>query len=212
MRGLAADGKTLSAGYDHTGVTAVASKEPENVTLTSARITGSGITVTWQPALNAKTYTVYRKTAGTGWSVIAKGVTATSYTDNTTAAGETYTYTVRGRTADGIQSKGFDKNGVTATVPKAADDVVLTAARISGRKIVVTWQPADGACSYMVYRKVTGTKKWTAIAKDVKGTSYTDSTVKAGVSYTYTVRAAAVTVYSAGTTMESALPPVFLPT
>lgn len=188
VRGLAADGKTLSAGYDHTGVTAVASKEPENVTLTSARITGSGITVTWQPALNAKTYTVYRKTAGTGWSVIAKGVTATSYTDNTTAAGETYTYTVRGRTADGIQSKGFDKNGVTATVPKAADDVVLTAARISGQKIVVTWQPADGACSYMVYRKVTGTKKWTAIAKDVKGTSYTDSTVKAGVSYTYTVR------------------------
>lgn len=188
VRGLAADGKTLSAGYDHTGVTAVASKEPENVTLTSARITGSGITVTWQPALNAKTYTVYRKTAGTGWSVIAKGVTATSYTDNTTAAGETYTYTVRGRTADGIQSKGFDKNGVTATVPKAADDVVLTAARISGQKIVVTWQPADGACSYMVYRKVTGTKKWTAIAKNVKGTSYTDSTVKAGVSYTYTVR------------------------
>ena len=188
VRGLAADGKTLSAGYDHTGVTAVASKEPENVTLTSARITGSGITVTWQPALNAKTYTVYRKTAGTGWSVIAKGVTATSYTDNTTAAGETYTYTVRGRTADGIQSKGFDKNGVTATVPKTADDVVLTAARISGRKIVVTWQPADGACSYMVYRKVTGTKKWTAIAKNVKGTSYTDSTVKAGVSYTYTVR------------------------
>ena len=188
VRGLAADGKTLSAGYDHTGVTAVASKEPENVTLTSARITGSGITVTWQPALNAKTYTVYRKTAGTGWSVIAKGVTATSYTDNTTAVGETYTYTVRGRTADGIQSKGFDKNGVTATVPKAADDVVLTAARISGRKIVVTWQPADGACSYMVYRKVTGTKKWTAIAKNVKGTSYTDSTVKAGVSYTYTVR------------------------
>ena len=188
VRGLAADGKTLSAGYDHTGVTAVASKEPENVTLTSARITGSGITVTWQPALNAKTYTVYRKTAGTGWSVIAKGVTATSYTDNTTAAGETYTYTVRGRTADGIQSKGFDKNGVTATVPKTADDVVLTAACISGQKIVVTWQPADGACSYMVYRKVTGTKKWTAIAKNVKGTSYTDSTVKAGVSYTYTVR------------------------
>lgn len=188
VRGLAADGKTLSAGYDHTGVTAVASKEPENVTLTSARITGSGITVTWQPALNAKTYTVYRKTAGTGWSVIAKGVTATSYTDNTTAAGETYTYTVRGRTADGLQSKGFDKNGVTATVPKTADDVVLTAARISGQKIVVTWQPADGACSYMVYRKVTGTKKWTAIAKNVKGTSYTDSTVKAGVSYTYTVR------------------------
>lgn len=188
VRGLAADGKTLSAGYDHTGVTAVASKGPENVTLTSARITGSGITVTWQPALNAKTYTVYRKTAGTGWSVIAKGVTATSYTDNTTAAGETYTYTVRGRTADGLQSKGFDKNGVTATVPKTADDVVLTAARISGRKIVVTWQPADGACSYMVYRKVTGTKKWTAIAKDVKGTSYTDSTAKAGVSYTYTVR------------------------
>ena len=183
------NGAYRSPTKDETGVSAtIPIKSPDDVTLTGATADSSGITVTWQPALNAKTYTVYRKTAGTGWSVIAKGVTATSYTDNTTAAGETYTYTVRGRTADGLQSKGFDKNGVTATVPKAADDVVLTAARISGQKIVVTWQPADGACSYMVYRKVTGTKKWTAIAKDVKGTSYTDSTVRAGVSYTYTVR------------------------
>ena len=188
VRGVAADGKTMSSGYDRTGVTATASREPADVTLTGARITGSGITVTWQAALNASTYVVYRRTEGTGWSIVARSVSGTSYTDNTTAAGVPYTYTVRGVTAGGAMSKSYDRTGVTATVPKAADDVTLIAARINGRQIVVTWQPANGAHSYVVYRKVTGTRSWSIVANSVTGTSYTDGAAQAGVSYTYTVR------------------------
>ena len=188
VRGVAADGKTMSSGYDRTGVTATASREPADVTLTGARITGSGITVTWQAALNASTYVVYRRTEGTGWSIVARSVSGTSYTDNTTAAGVPYTYTVRGVTAGGAMSKSYDRTGVTATVPKAADDVTLIAARINGRQIVVTWQPANGAHSYVVYRKVTGTNNWAIVANSVTGTSYTDGAAQAGVSYTYTVR------------------------
>ena len=188
VRGVAADGKTMSSGYDRTGVTATASREPADVTLTGARITGSGITVTWQAALNASTYLVYRRTEGTGWSIVARSVSGTSYTDNTAAAGVPYTYTVRGCTAGGAMSKSYDRTGVTATVPKAADDVTLIAARINGRQIVVTWQPANGAHSYVVYRKVTGTNNWAIVANSVTGTSYTDGAAQAGVSYTYTVR------------------------
>ena len=188
VRGVAADGKTMSSGYDRTGVTATASREPADVTLTGARITGSGITVTWQAALNASTYVVYRRTEGTGWSIVARSVSGTSYTDNTTAAGVPYTYTIRGCTAGGAMSKSYDRTGVTATVPKAADDVTLIAARINGRQIVVTWQPANGAHSYVVYRKVTGTNNWAIVANSVTGTSYTDGAAQAGVSYTYTVR------------------------
>ena len=188
VRGVAADGKTMSSGYDRTGVTATASREPADVTLTGARITGSGITVTWQAALNASTYVVYRRTEGTGWSIVARSVSGTSYTDNTAAAGVPYTYTVRGCTAGGAMSKSYDRTGVTATVPKAADDVTLIAARINGRQIVVTWQPANGAHSYVVYRKVTGTNNWAIVANSVTGTSYTDGAAQAGVSYTYTVR------------------------
>ena len=188
VRGVAADGKTMSSGYDRTGVTATASREPADVALTGARITGSGITVTWQAALNASTYVVYRKTEGTGWSIVARSVSGTSYTDNTAAAGVPYTYTVRGCTAGGAMSKSYDRTGVTATVPKAADDVTLIAARINGRQIVVTWQPANGAHSYVVYRKVTGTNNWAIVANSVTGTSYTDGAAQAGVSYTYTVR------------------------
>ena len=188
VRGVAADGKTMSSGYDRTGVTATASREPADVTLTGARITGSGITVSWQAALNASTYVVYRRTEGTGWSIVARSVSGTSYTDNTTAAGVPYTYTIRGCTAGGAMSKSYDRTGVTATVPKAADDVTLIAARINGRQIVVTWQPANGAHSYVVYRKVTGTNNWAIVANSVTGTSYTDGAAQAGVSYTYTVR------------------------
>ena len=188
VRGVAADGKTMSSGYDRTGVTATASREPADVTLTGARITGSGITVTWQAALNASTYMVYRRTEGTGWSIVARSVSGTSYTDTTAAPDVAYTYTVRGCTASGAMSKSYDRTGVTATVPKAADDVTLIAARINGRQIVVTWQPANGAHSYVVYRKVTGTNNWAIVANSVTGTSYTDGAVQAGVSYTYTVR------------------------
>ena len=165
---------------------------PDNVTLTGAKAVSDGIQVTWQAANGAEQYRVYRKDAANPkWKGIAT-VTGTSWTDKTAQAGVKYTYTVRGISANGTLSPGFDTTGVSATIPAAPtpttpDNVTLGSAKVSGSTIVVTWQAANGAAQYRVYRKDAANPKWKGIA-NVTGTSWTDKTAKAGVTYTYTVR------------------------
>ena len=173
------------------GTTAV----PANVTMKNAAVSGSSIVVTWEAAANAKTYTIYRKTKNTNWTVVANGVSGTSYTDKSVTAGETYTYTVRGVAADGrTMSKGYDGTGKTATMPKPDSgvpaNVTMKSAAVSGTSIVVTWEAAANAKTYTIYRKTKNTN-WTVLVSGVSGTSYTDKSVTAGETYTYTVRGVA---------------------
>ena len=199
VRGVAADGRTMSKGYDTKGVTAkvpAAVTVPANVTMKNAAVSGSSIVVTWDAAEGASTYVIYRKPAGTNsWAIIARNVSGTSYTDTGVTAGESYTYTVRGVAADGrTMSKGYDTKGVTAKVPAAVTvpaNVTMKNAAVSGSSIVVTWDAAEGASTYVIYRKPAGTNSWAVIARNVSGTSYTDKSVTAGESYTYTVRGVA---------------------
>ena len=198
VRGVAADGKTLSPGFDRTGVSATmpaASSAPANVTLGSAKAVSGGIQVTWQAANGAAKYKVYRKDASnTVWRVIAT-VTGTSYTDKSAKAGVTYSYTVRGVGSDGkTLSPGYNKTGVSATIPAASATpakVVLVSAKADSAGILVTWQKANGAHAYRVYRKDAVNSKWTVVAKNVRDTEWKDISAAKGTKYTYTVRAVA---------------------
>ena len=193
VRGVDADGE-LSPGFDRTGVSATIPKPtvPANVTLGDAKVVSGGIQVTWNEADGAVKYRVYRKDAvNTVWKVIAT-VTGTSYVDKSAAAGVTYSYTVRGVDADGELSPGFDRTGVSATIPKptAPANVTLGDAKVVTGGIQVTWNEADGAAKYKVYRKDAANTVWRVIAT-VTGTSYTDKTAKIGTKYNYTVRGVA---------------------
>ena len=198
VRGVGSDGKTLSPGFDRTGVSATmptVSAAPANVTLGSAKAVSGGIQVTWQAASGAAKYKVYRKDASnTVWRVIAT-VTGTSYTDKSGTAGTKYSYTVRGVAADGkTLSPGFDRTGVSATIPAASATpakVVLVSAKADSAGILVTWQKANGAHAYQVYRKDAVNSKWTVVAKNVRDTEWKDITAVKGTKYTYTVRAVA---------------------
>ena len=195
VRGVSADGKTLSPGYNKTGVSATmptVSAAPANVTLGSAKAVNGGIQVTWQKAANAAKYNVYRKDASnTVWQVIAT-VTGTSYTDKSAKAGVKYSYTVRGVAADGkTLSPGYNKTGVSATVPKAAAvpaEVKMGDATARGSYITVDWSRAANASAYRVYRRINNSTDWRIVASSVNGTSYTDWNVEPGVRYSYTVR------------------------
>ena len=191
VRGVASDGKTMSAGYDAVGKTATVPAVPANVTMKSAAVSGSSIVVTWEAAANAKTYIIYRKTKSTNWTVLVSGVSGTSYTDKSVTAGEPYTYTVRGVASDGkTMSAGYDAVGKTATVPAVPANVTMKSAAVSGSSIVVTWEAAENAKTYIIYRKTKNTN-WTVLVSGVSGTSYTDKSVTAGEPYTYTVRGVA---------------------
>ena len=192
VRGIASDGKTLSPGFDATGVSATMPKPvtaPANVTLTGAKAVSDGIQVTWQKAVGAEKYHVYRKGPGDANWVIVATVANTSYTDKTAKAGVKYTYTVRGVASDGkTLSPGFNSTGVSATAAPA--NVTLVSAKADTAGILVTWQKAAGAATYNVYRKTAGTG-WTCIAKNVHDTEWKDITAAKGTKYTYTVRGVA---------------------
>ena len=187
VRGVGADGE-LSPGFDRTGVSATISA-PTNVKLVGAKAVNGGIQVTWQQANGAVKYKVYRKdTANTDWKVIAT-VSSASYVDRTTKIGTKYTYTVRGVAADGkTLSPGYDKTGVSATAAPA--NVTMGSAKAVNSGIQVTWQRAEDAAKYRVYRKDAANTGWKAIAT-VSDTSYVDKTAKIGTKYTYTVRGVA---------------------
>ena len=194
VRGIAADGKTLSPGHEP-GVSAMIPKSaaPAIVKLTGAKEVNGGIQVAWQKANGAAKYRVYRKDAvNTGWTVLTSSATGTSFVDKTAVAGVTYTYTVRGVAKDGkTLSPDYNRTGVSATMPKtstAPATVKLVGAKAVSGGIQVTWQKAAGAAQYRVYRKDATNTKWTALTSSATGTSYTDKTAKAGVKYTYTVR------------------------
>ena len=190
VRGVAADGKTLSPGFNNTGVSATTT--PANVTLMSAKADSAGILVTWQKAAGAHSYQVYRKTAGTGWKCVAKNIHDTEWKDITAAKGTKYTYTVRGVAADGkTLSPGFDATGKTAAVtkdPTTPANVTLGKAVAGKSGITVTWSYAADARTYRVYRKAAGETKWTIVAKNAEGKSWMDTNVTKGTKYTYTVR------------------------
>ena len=192
VRGIAADGKTLSPSYDGNGVSATIPKTnaPANVTLTGAKVVTGGIQVTWKAASGATKYRVYRKDAtNTGWRVLTSSATGTSFLDKTAVAGVTYTYTVRGIAKDGkTLSSTYDKVGVSAVIAPAK--VVLVSAKADSAGILVTWQKAAGAHSYQVFRKTANTG-WQRIAKNIHDTEWKDIDAAKGTKYFYTVRAVA---------------------
>ena len=189
VRGIAKDGKTLSSSYDKIGVSAVIT--PAKVVLVSAKADSAGILVTWQKAAGAHSYQVFRKTANTGWQRIAKNIHDTEWKDIDAVKGTKYIYTVRAVADDGATRGGYDKTGKPATVtknPTTPADVTLGKAVAGKSGITVTWSYAADARTYRVYRKAAGENKWTIVAKNAEGKSWTDTNVAKGVKYTYTVR------------------------
>ncbi|MCQ2492368.1 MAG: hypothetical protein MJ087_04950 [Lachnospiraceae bacterium] len=69
--------------------------------------------------------------------------------------------------------------------PPLAATAVKTAGQ-SNTKVKISWKGAENATYYMIYRKK-GDGSYSCIDKKVTGTSYTDSAIKYGYSYTYKI-------------------------
>ena len=79
------------------------------------------------------------------------------------------------------------KNKVVCAIPsKPTTPKVATTNEINGIKI--TWKAVEDAVKYAVYRRQAGYKTWTLVGTTT-GTSITDTKVKSGVYYCYSVRA-----------------------
>ena len=60
------------------------------------------------------------------------------------------------------------------------------AGKANGKNVTLSWNKSEEVNGYNVYRRTTSTEEWTKIA-DVKDTSYVDSDIKEGKTYSYAI-------------------------
>lgn len=149
------------------------------------------VTVSWDAIPGAELYRVYRNTAS-GWTRIAD-TTETSYVQTNVISGETYTYTVRclNAAADTFTSDYRPGKSVRYVETPRITSVVNTPEGVG-----ISWKAVPGAEKYRVYYQ--NDSGWTKLC-DTTATSYVDTDVASGHTYTYTLRC----VNADGTAYES---------
>ncbi len=176
------------------------------------------ITVSWGAVSGAASYNVYRRVADcTEWThsftLLASGVTDTSYVDGAVSGGTTYAYKIKAYMNAGCTSDYSDCADETALgdcylVPTFAGLTSALNDEASGTcKIRLTWSAATSNCasgpgiSYHIYRSTDPSFVPAAgnmIAQCVTATTYDDADVTYGTTYYYIVRSEDTTTAGGG--------------
>jgi len=184
VRCMDTSGKYIGA-YDSAGQSIKASNLVI-ANIVSASAANGKVVLTWTGDANAVKYRVMRQAEGeTKFTALAK-VSGTTYTDKNVEGGKTYKYTIRCMDGSNAYIGVYDKTGTSVTVENIIS-TTITNISCSDQGVVIKWNAADGVAKYRVMRKAEGESSYTALAK-VTGTTYTDTNVENGKTYTYTIR------------------------
>jgi fibronectin type 3 domain-containing protein len=162
--------------------------KPTPPTSVTASASGGNVQVSWSGAtdnVGVTAYKVYRNDLTQPLATVTSG---TTYTDTTVHSGTSYTYRVTALDAAGNESDPSAPAtvGSADTVPPTVPTGLT--AHASAGQVKLTWTAATddvGVTGYRVYRS----DKTGPLATVTDGTTYTDSTVGSGTSYTYRVSA-----------------------
>lgn len=113
--------------------------------------------IKWEAVNGATKYNVYRRIPGESWSVLARGITETSFIDTAPVCGIEYEYTVRAGNDSGHMSAYTAKTAMAVLIP-TLDTVTVTE---EGTKL--TWAAVENADLYTVYRMPKSGDAWVAI-------------------------------------------------
>lgn len=161
--------------------------------ISKAEYTYDGIKLAWNKVAGAEKYRVYYKDA-TGWNKLAD-TTGNSYLDMGLVSRELsikdnsvngqYIYTVRCISSNGkVFQSGYDTKGSKANLGNECPEIVRVDSMHGG--ITVSWTDVcEDNSKYRIYVKEKGS--WKKLA-DTTNNYYTHKNVKAGQTYTYTVR------------------------
>ena len=168
----------FTSGYDSKGKSVKYISAPK---ITKAESVNGGVKISWNKPNGAEKYRVYYK-GSKGWTRLAD-TTSTSYTDKAVSSGKNYTYTVRCISADAKRfTSGYNGKGKSIKYVAAPK---ISKAEATYNSVKISWGKVNGAEKYRVYYK--SRKGWTRMV-DTTSTSYIDSKVSSGKTYTYTVR------------------------
>ena len=190
VRCITSDAKKFTSGYNPTGKSVKYVATPK---ISKTEVTYDGVKLTWNKVAGAEKYRVYYKD-GEGWNKLAD-TTGNSYLDMGLVSRELsikdnsvngqYIYTVRCISSNGkaFQS-GYDSKGSKANLGNECPQIVRVDSMHGG--ITVSWTDVcEDNSKYRIYVKEKGS--WKRLA-DTTNNYYTHNNVKAGQTYTYTVR------------------------
>ena len=165
-------------------------------------------------------YSVYGGTTANPTTLIASGVTGTTYSNTGLAASTTYYYVVKAVDADGTSAASAQASATTSAAPSCTSvpptgPTGLTATASSSSAIGLSWTaaPANPPCtitSYSVYRSTINgftPSPSTLDASGVTGTTYSDTGLAASTTYYYLVEALDSFGASAASAQASATTP-----
>jgi hypothetical protein len=189
--------------YGNTASATTPDSQPPSApgTLTATAISPTRIDLAWGAATDNVAVTGYRveRCQGAGCSnfaqIAAPTGTGTSYSDTTVTAGTSYAYRVRA--VDSVPNLGPYGNTASATTPDPqapSAPGTLTATAISPTRIDLAWGAATDNVAVTGYRvercQGAGCSSFAQIAALTgTGTTYSDTSVAGGTSYSYRVRA-----------------------
>ena len=149
----------------------------------------SKVSLSWNSVSGAQTYTLYRGTSANPKSVLASGLTETSYEDESADAEQEYHYRVVAyngpRSSDySLDETGWRRSSLSASVSAADGE--------STEGVAVSWDAVSGARTYNVFRGLaSGTVVYangTKIAEGLSARSFMDDTAVPGTLYWYRIQ------------------------
>ncbi len=184
--------KKTDTGYDWTQVKGdkFVTTKPANIVFTESERTNTSITLKWKVS-KSNGYEIYKREHGVETSWTLAGTTdhmnKNSFKVTGLKGGTRYDFVVRAfRTdADGVKNKSDFTFKSDFTAPS---NVKFTTQTCGVDRITFNWQKQNAATGYRVYKYVDG--KWKVLGEvGASTTSYTDTGLKEGTEYRYTVRA-----------------------
>jgi cellulose 1,4-beta-cellobiosidase len=163
------------------------------------------VSLTWAASTGATSYVVKRSsTSGSGYSVIASGLTSTSYLDQSVTNGSTYYYVV-----SAVNSGGESGNSVQVSAipePLLPGAPLNVTAMAGNTRVDLAWGAVTDAAAYCVKRATTSGGPYTVVGDQLTANSYSDLAVSNGVTYYYVVIAVNSAGAGAASAQVSALP------
>ena len=177
----AIDGKYTS-GYEGNGIKANYVSEANEPTVKNYY--SNSIKVAWNKVSGAEKYIVYRKdTKNDSFAKVCE-TTKRYFKDTDIVNGRKYTYAVKVKGENGGTSGYSEYAKITAL--KRPTEINLSC---TDKGVKVSWTKMSSATGYRIYRQTKGSDEWNLIKK-ISGSStssYTDTTVKNGKTYSYRV-------------------------
>ena len=152
-------------------------------TLTNAESSGK-IEISWASVDGAIGYTVYRASGEDTEFEVLDTTKDITITDVSATAGNTYSYKVVALAEKSAANSAYSE--VNSLLCKLAQPVVETSNVASSGKIKLTWETVENAEKYEVYRADTEDGEF-KLMKTTTNTFYTNTSAKAGNTYSYKI-------------------------